>query len=299
MFSIITPSYNREDTLHRVYDSLLAQTYKGFHWVIVDDCSSDNTEQLVNGWIDKEGAFKIEYHKLSENKGKPNALNYGFEFCTEPLTVIADSDDSFEANTLEDLKEVWDSLDKDPDGSKVATVWTLTKDENGEIVGDSFPQDFWRVNFQERVLNRSKVVSGEKWHSWRTPILKEFGMFHNDNTKYIGESATWERINKKYDFLCLNKVHRLYWHSEDGIMQSKKSTLKSAKIKYYTAYYQLNSNSLGRIFRYGYYRNLAFEYIKASFKYVDKKNKIGGIKLLGCYLIFLFQLPFRAINKLK
>jgi len=299
MFSIITPSYNRENTLHRVYDSLVAQTYTQFHWVIVDDASSDNTEDLVNSWIRNTDKFKIEYHKLAENKGKPYALNHGFKFCTEPITIIADSDDSFEANTLKDLKADWDALDKTSTGRKVATIWTLTKDENGKIVGDKFPEDAWRVNFQERVLKRKKGIGGEKWHSWRTHVLKEYTMFHNDNTKYIGESATWERINKDYDFLCLNKVHRLYWHSEDGIMSSKKSTLKTSKIKYYTACYQLKGNSIKTIIRYGYYRNLAFEYCKASFNFQDKECKLNGFKLLGCYLIFLFQLPFRAINKLR
>lgn len=44
-FTVFTPTYNREHTLHRVFDSLMKQTYKNFEWLIIDDCSIDNTKK--------------------------------------------------------------------------------------------------------------------------------------------------------------------------------------------------------------------------------------------------------------
>ncbi|MFQ5451045.1 MAG: glycosyltransferase family 2 protein, partial [Nitrospinaceae bacterium] len=46
-FTVFTPTYNRAYTLDRVYNSLVAQTFRDFEWLIVDDGSTDNTKELV------------------------------------------------------------------------------------------------------------------------------------------------------------------------------------------------------------------------------------------------------------
>ena len=48
--TIITPTYNRAHTLSRVYDSLKNQTFKDFKWIIIDDGSTDDTENLVKSF---------------------------------------------------------------------------------------------------------------------------------------------------------------------------------------------------------------------------------------------------------
>ena len=287
MFSIITPTFNREDTLHRVYDSLKEQTFKAFHWLIVDDASTDNTEDLVKSWIEEQPNMKIDYRKLDENKGKPFALNYGLDFCTEPITIIADSDDSFEPNTLSELKILWDMVDNTHNYEKIATIWTLVKDEYGNVVGEKFPKNFWQVNFEQRVLKRKAKVKGEKWHSWRTSILRQYKFFHNDNTIHIGESATWTKINQSYDFLCVNLVHRTYYHSPEGLINQKKTSLKVAKIKYYTSFYQLKDISSVQLLKNRYYRYLAFEHIKSNIYYTDKKISLSIGKKIICVIPFI------------
>ena len=52
--TIFTPTYNRAYCLEQLYKSLCIQTSSDFEWVIVDDCSSDNTESLVRGWIEEK-----------------------------------------------------------------------------------------------------------------------------------------------------------------------------------------------------------------------------------------------------
>ena len=56
--TIFTPTYNRAYTLKKLYDSLLRQTNKDFEWLIVDDGSTDNTKDLINGFT-KENKIKI------------------------------------------------------------------------------------------------------------------------------------------------------------------------------------------------------------------------------------------------
>ena len=53
-FTIFTPTYNREYTLSKLYEDLKKQTYNDFEWLIVDDGSTDNTEELVKKFIDED-----------------------------------------------------------------------------------------------------------------------------------------------------------------------------------------------------------------------------------------------------
>ena len=47
LFTVYTPTFNRAHTLHRVFDSLQAQTYRDFEWLVIDDGSTDGTPALM------------------------------------------------------------------------------------------------------------------------------------------------------------------------------------------------------------------------------------------------------------
>ena len=73
--TIITPTYNRADLLPRLYESLVRQTDKDFEWLVVDDGSTDKTEELIQQYC-QTGAVGITYIR-QENAGKHTALNRG------------------------------------------------------------------------------------------------------------------------------------------------------------------------------------------------------------------------------
>ena len=65
VLTIFTPAYNRAHTLSRTYQSLCGQTVKDFIWLIIDDGSTDNTEEVVQDLLkDTEAGFKIEYKRV-------------------------------------------------------------------------------------------------------------------------------------------------------------------------------------------------------------------------------------------
>nr|MUH41045.1 glycosyltransferase family 2 protein [Zobellia laminariae] len=240
MFSILTPTHNRADVIERVYKSLKNQTYLDFEWIIIDDAGKDNTSAVVKKWQIEEKEFNIIYHKLPHNVGKAPVVNFGIDKCSRPITIIADDDDTFSSTMLEDLKSIWNTIDKTENGQKIGAVWTLVQDENGNIIGENFPLNFWQVNFKQRVLDRNGAPVGEKWHSWRTSVLKEYKKFTNPNSR-VNPSVSWNRINKHYDFLCVNMVHRTYCLSEDGYILQKKTRLKVEKRHYYSSFYELQN----------------------------------------------------------
>lgn len=75
MVTVIIPSYNREKTIKRAVDSVLNQTYKDIEVIVVDDCSTDNTLDVVKSIKDS----RLKVFKLNENSGACVARNFGIE----------------------------------------------------------------------------------------------------------------------------------------------------------------------------------------------------------------------------
>ena len=76
--TVFTPTYNRAYIIENLYRSLQRQSFRDFEWLIVDDGSTDNTEELINSWIEDNNDFPIRYYK-KENGGKCRAINFGVE----------------------------------------------------------------------------------------------------------------------------------------------------------------------------------------------------------------------------
>ena len=103
--TIFTPTYNRKNELRDVYKSLLEQTNKEFNWLIIDDGSTDNTEDLVNEWI-KNNKINIAYYK-KENGGKHTAYNYALDKCdTDYMFVALDSDNTMTKEAVEQINNI-------------------------------------------------------------------------------------------------------------------------------------------------------------------------------------------------
>ena len=102
VFTVFTPTYNRAYTLHRVYESLKAQTYRDFEWLIVDDGSNDNTRELIQKW-QNESLFSIRYI-YQQNSGKHIAFNRAVREAKGELFLTLDSDDACVEEALERFK---------------------------------------------------------------------------------------------------------------------------------------------------------------------------------------------------
>lgn len=97
MVSVIIPTYNREKTIQSSIESVLSQTYKDIEVIIVDDCSVDNTEDIVKGISDK----RVIYIKQEKNGGACAARNKGISVAKGEYIAFQDSDDIWKENKLE------------------------------------------------------------------------------------------------------------------------------------------------------------------------------------------------------
>ena len=95
--SIIIPTYNCAQWLPETIDSVLAQTYRNYELLIVDDGSTDNTKEVVQPYL---SFGKIRYlHQ--ENSGQASARNHGLRLATGKYVAYLDSDDTWAPHKLE------------------------------------------------------------------------------------------------------------------------------------------------------------------------------------------------------
>jgi dolichol-phosphate mannosyltransferase len=90
MISIIIPTYNCADSLPRTIDSILNNTYKDIEIIVVDDGSTDGTQQTLTEYAQKNNCIKALF--FSRNFGHQAALNAGLDYTTGDAVVIMDAD---------------------------------------------------------------------------------------------------------------------------------------------------------------------------------------------------------------
>jgi len=101
MISVIIPTYNRATFLPTTLQSVLNQTYPDFEIIVVDDGSTDNTEEVVSQIKDS----RIKYFR-KENGERGAARNFGVEKAINDYVTFLDSDDIFYQNHLERASEI-------------------------------------------------------------------------------------------------------------------------------------------------------------------------------------------------
>ena len=97
LVSIIMPTYNCAKFIGETIESVQKQTYKDWELIIVDDCSKDNTKDVVNKYLDDK---RIKYHLLKENSGAAVARTKAMELAKGNYMAFLDSDDLWTKDKL-------------------------------------------------------------------------------------------------------------------------------------------------------------------------------------------------------
>lgn len=97
LVSIITPTFNRERTITLAVESVLAQSYKHWELLVIDDGSRDGTRERLSSYLEDD---RIQYH-FQENQGQSIARNLGLQYARGALVCFLDSDDLWVPEKLE------------------------------------------------------------------------------------------------------------------------------------------------------------------------------------------------------
>lgn len=213
MITVFTPTYNRAYTLGDLYNSLLNQTCFDFEWLIVDDGSTDNTEELVKNWQDN-GRFAVRYHKKA-NGGKPSAINCGLKLAEGEYFWIIDSDDTATPKGVETCLKWIKNL---PEGEKFAGVGGLRGDKSGGIIGTTFEGEYVDATTLERANHN---IGGDKSEMFFTEVIRQFPFPEFAGEKFVPEALIWNRIAKAgYKIRWFNEIVHITEYLEDGMTKN-------------------------------------------------------------------------------
>lgn len=188
MISVFTPTYNRAYILPVLYQSLRRQTCHDFEWVIVDDGSTDNTEEIVCSWLKENNDFPIVYRR-QQNGGKHTAINNGVSLAQGEWFFIVDSDDYIVDDAIEKIC-IWT---KEQLPNEIAAVAGTKCFKDSSTIGGSvkFKGEYCDCKNTER---RKYGLLGDKAEVYRTDILKKYPFPVFEGEKFLSECAVWDRI---------------------------------------------------------------------------------------------------------
>ncbi|MGL6064071.1 MAG: glycosyltransferase family 2 protein [Fusobacteriaceae bacterium] len=219
MITVFTPTYNRAYTLPKLYESLQKQSDSRFQWLVIDDGSTDNTEQLIELYK-KENKIKIIYKKIN-NGGKMRAINRGVENCLSELFFIVDSDDYLHNKAIERILETYKNLPKEFAGM-VFRKKNLKEEKELTV----FPSAIIDSTPVEIFYN--KKILGDKAEVFKTSVLKEgFFIFPEiKGEKFIPEGLVWNRIGKKYKLRYIDEIIYYFEYIQDGYTKNFNRLIK-------------------------------------------------------------------------
>ena len=128
LVSIVLPTYNGSKYLAKSIESCLSQTYSNFELIIVDDCSTDATPDIIKSFASKDS--RIQYIRNEKNKKLPQSLNIGFEKARGEYFTWT-SDDNYYANGA--IEKMVATLQANPDRGLIYCNYTIIDDDGNRI----------------------------------------------------------------------------------------------------------------------------------------------------------------------
>lgn len=211
--TVITPTYNRAGLLKRLYESLKNQTSQDFEWLIVDDGSSDNTEQVIHEFL-MEHQITIRYMKR-ENGGKHRALNMGIATIETELTFIVDSDDYLPTDAV---TTVCLYHNKYKGNNNLCGYSFLRCYEDGSVNTAYFKKDEEIASYCDIRINGN--IGGDKAEVFFTEILKQYPFPEYEGERFLPEDLVWMKMSGPYQMVHINKCIYISEYLEGGLTKT-------------------------------------------------------------------------------
>lgn len=200
IITVFTPTFNRSSKLERLFNSLVDQSFSAFEWIVVNDGSTDNTDDVICELIN-QNKINIKYIK-QENSGKHIAMNRAVEQARGYFFTVVDSDDYLPENSLEVLYKSWLEIPeeewKNYSAIKSDCFDATTKEKLGPVFsGGELVCSYLDARYRYKVNYEMQSMT-------RTSVLKEFpnpeilGGPQNGGLRFYPESIWQEQASRKY-----------------------------------------------------------------------------------------------------
>ena len=293
--SIIIPTYNCARLIGRAIESVLNQTYRDFELVIVDDGSTDNTEEIIKEFQKKDERIKYICH--DKNKGGSAARNTGIKVARGEYIAFQDSDDEWLPGKLKKQMEVFKNI-----SSKVGVVytgfWRITDNKKTYIPESWVKQKDGNIYFE---LLKGNFV-GTPTILIKKKCFQKVGIFDEK----LPRLQDWElviRLSKYYDFKCIDEPLLISYYTTDSISANHKALIEALELiltKHYKKFNNYKKILSRHYFDLGRILYLDEDLISGRRYFIKAVKKYPlNIKYLLAYLVSFFGLKtFNKVTKI-
>jgi len=236
-FTIFTPCFNSEKFIERLYNSIEAQTFKNFEWLIVEDCSTDNTKSILQD-IQKNSNLNINLICNKKNEMISYNCNLAVRKAVGNFIIFLGHDDELVPKALEKFDQTWSNI---PISRKqqLAGMISNCQDELGNSVGEHMNDVDFIANFFDAFYQ--KGFHGEQCLCYLTSVLRDHNFQIFD--RYIPESVMLMNISDYFDTYFVKEELRIY-HTDHFSFSDDLQT--SSRIKYPKGMRYLNLENLNK-----------------------------------------------------
>ena len=209
-FSIIIPTYNREDVIKSTVQSVINQTFKKWELIIVDDGSTDNTKEVIKNIDDP----RIKYI-YQENSERSAARNNGIKNSNGKWICFLDSDDAYKKNHLQTFYENIQNDNK----QNLDIKFYFTSQETHYVLNKNFR--VFKTHFDNKkapfFFASESIVPGRVCIN--ITVLKELNF--DEEIVIVEDSDLWFRISCYYKTKFINKATFVYNIHDDNSINVK------------------------------------------------------------------------------
>lgn len=234
LISIVVTLYNYANYIEDLIKSVRSQTYTNWELIIVDDCSTDNPDPMINKYMKKDK--RIKHIKFSKNRGYSIAKNKGIISAKGDYIVMIDADDMLTANSLEYR---YNALINNPEKLWChGDVYVLTRrgelSHRSKIAKQQLEQDLIRsgMNLKKqyaiRMVHAQSVMVRRKLH--------EIVGLYDEELPCSSDTEMWDRIIQLghipvhvKKFVSIYRIHGKQMHDSD-FKRNRRHEIKSRRI---------------------------------------------------------------------
>lgn len=206
--TVLMPVYNTEKYLREAMDSILQQTFTDFEFLIIDDCSTDSSPQILASYTDA----RIRIVRNEKNMGMSATLNRGIELCRTELIARMDADD---ISYPERLEKQFQFFQSHPDHALLYT-WAREVATTGAPLGvEEYEPSFfyYASNFENWIYHPTVMYT-------RSAVM-DVGMY---GVFYCEDYDLFWKMSRKYKVGCLPEVLLDYRLSDESLCRVVRKT---------------------------------------------------------------------------
>ena len=217
MISVITPTFNSSNCIHRLHSSLKSQTEKDFEWIVVDDGSKDNTLDILSK-LSPPGHGGMFVYQMPFNSGGGIAGSVGVIKSSGSITTIIDHDDELVPSALSTIKDYFKKIE---DKNEVAIVlFPSIQPDSGKQISSLEAGEIFKISYF--VYKEKDCVDGVM--AWKGNLARHYYKF-SDCAKTVLSSVIWLRVSQNYYFEYAGGSPILLYH-----MDNDQSTTNSIRV---------------------------------------------------------------------